>query len=146
MKLCSLIAVAFLLGACATITKGTSQTIAVNTPGVPAANCTLSSEGIQTVDLVTPATVTVEKSKHAINILCKKECYQDAVAIAASNTESMTAGNVLVGGVVGLGIDAASGAMNKYNEQNNVAMIPIPGCRPASSIPTHGRRQPQPPA
>jgi hypothetical protein len=42
----------------------------------------------------------------------------------------MTAGNIIAGGVVGLGIDAASGAMNKYNDQTDVAMIPIQGCRP----------------
>ncbi len=129
---------AFLAG-CATITKGTTQTVAVDTPGVPGASCTLSSEGISTMTLVTPATVTVDKSRHAINIRCKKECYQDGIAIAASNTETMTAGNVLVGGVVGLGVDAASGAMNKYNEQNVVAMVPVHGCRPTQTFERTGR-------
>lgn len=133
------IAATTFLAGCATITKGTTQTISVDTPGVPGAACTLSSEGISTVNLVTPATVTVDKSKHAINIRCKKECYQDGVAIASSNTESMTAGNILVGGVVGLGVDAVSGAMNKYNEQNIVALVPVPGCRPTQTFERTGR-------
>lgn len=129
------------LAGCATITKGTSQNIAVDTPGAPGASCTLSSQGIGSMTLVTPATVSVEKSQHAINVRCSKECYNEAATIIASNTETMTAGNVLVGGVIGLGVDAASGAMNKYNERNDVAMVPIAGCRPSTIVPpAHGRR------
>jgi hypothetical protein len=41
----------------------------------------------------------------------------------------MTAGNVLVGGVIGLGVDAVSGAMNKYNDINQFTMVPIAGCQ-----------------
>jgi hypothetical protein len=136
------VAATAVLAGCATITKGTTQNIAVDTPGAPGAQCTLSSEGISTVNVVTPGTVTVDKSKHAINIRCKKECYQDGAGVVSSNTEAMTAGNILVGGVVGLGVDAASGAMNKYNEQNQIVMVPVAGCRPAGEMPSHGRRQP----
>jgi hypothetical protein len=40
----------------------------------------------------------------------------------------MAAGNVLLGGVIGLGVDAASGAMNKYPDMFTVAMMPDPAC------------------
>jgi hypothetical protein len=40
----------------------------------------------------------------------------------------MTAGNVLFGGIIGLGVDAASGAMNKYDSGVEVMMTPVPGC------------------
>jgi len=40
----------------------------------------------------------------------------------------MTALNVVFGGVIGLGIDAASGAMNKYQPGVEVVMSPIPNC------------------
>jgi hypothetical protein len=36
------------------------------------------------------------------------------VGTLASSVEAMTAGNILVGGVIGLGVDPASGAINKY--------------------------------
>jgi hypothetical protein len=42
----------------------------------------------------------------------------------------MTAGNVLLGGVVGLGVDSASGAMNHYNANNQIAMSLDPACVP----------------
>ncbi len=51
-----------LLPSCATIVKGTTQTIAINSPGAAGARCQLRSGAIGTVDVVTPATVTLEKS------------------------------------------------------------------------------------
>jgi hypothetical protein len=127
--LCLLPAVLVASG-CATITKGTTQAITLDTPGAPGANCTLVSEAIGTKVVQTPATLTLDKAQSSISVTCRKECYQDGIGIIASNTESMTAGNLLVGGVIGLGVDAVSGAMNKYNANNQIAMVPIQGCKP----------------
>jgi len=68
------------------------------------------------------------KSKHDVAVGCVKQCYTTGVGVLASETEIMTAGNVLFGGVIGLGIDAASGAMNKYQPGVEIAMSPIPNC------------------
>ncbi|MEQ8824961.1 MAG: hypothetical protein RIC14_11370 [Filomicrobium sp.] len=125
----ALVSMAGVLAGCATIVKGTTQPVAIATPGVNGATCTLTSEGIGSKVVQTPASITLEKSQHSINVVCKKACYEDAVGVIPSHTESMTAGNVLVGGVVGLGVDAVSGAMNKYNDNNQFTMLPIPGCR-----------------
>ena len=126
----ALFAVIATLTGCATITKGTTQAITLDTPGAPGATCTLVSDGIGTKVVQTPATLTLDKSQSAISVTCKKQCFQDGVGIIASNTETMTAGNLLLGGVIGLGVDAASGAMNKYNANNQIAMVAVPGCRP----------------
>ena len=40
----------------------------------------------------------------------------------------MTAGNIVFGGLIGLGVDAASGAMNTYDPSVEVVMTPMPGC------------------
>ncbi len=117
------------LAGCATITKGTTQAVAINTPGAPGATCTLSSGGIGQKVVTTPATIVLDKSQDNISVLCKKPCFQDAAGIIASHTEAMAAGNVIVGGPIGLGVDAVSGAMNRYNGDNQFAMVPIPGCR-----------------
>ena len=92
--------------------------------------CTLTSPAIGTQALSSPATISLEKSQNSIVVVCKKECFQDGNTVIASNTEQMAAGNLLLGGVVGLGIDAASGAMNKYTENNQIAIVAIPGCKP----------------
>lgn len=117
-------------GGCASITKGTTQSVALDTPGVPGASCTLASEGIGSKVVQTPTSLVLDKSQHNIAVTCKKECYNDAVGIIPSHTEAMAAGNIIAGGVVGLAVDAASGAMNKYNDSNQIAMVPIPGCKP----------------
>jgi len=45
-----------------------------------------------------------------------------------TNLEAMTAGNIVAGGVIGFGVDAATGAMNKYTEHNQIAMYEDPRC------------------
>ena len=117
------------LSACSTIVRGTTQAVAVYTPGVEKAECELHSEGIGTKTVVTPATIVLDKSQHDVQVTCHKRCYTDGKGVIMSSTEEMTAGNILVGGVVGLAVDAGSGAMNKYDPQVRIAMTRIAGCR-----------------
>ena len=125
--------VGLVTGGCATIVKGTTQMVSVDTPGAPGAKCLLTSSSIGKVNVVTPATVNLQKGSENIAIRCNKECFNDGTGIIGSNTEAMAAGNLIAGGIIGLGIDAASGAMNKYNEQNQITMVPLPGCRPRTA-------------
>ncbi len=129
MRILGLVVVVLCATGCATIVKGTTQAVALDTPGAPGAACELSSPGVGTQNVTTPATIELEKSQHNISVTCRKPCYQDGVGVIASYTEGMTAGNVLVGGVIGLGVDAATGAMNKYADRTSITMIPIQGCR-----------------
>jgi hypothetical protein len=122
------VACALPLIACATITKGTTQLVAIDTPGAPGATCTIQTkDGPQLV--TTPGNVTLRKGSEALPVSCTKECYLPGSGMIASNTEAMTAGNVEFGGILGLGVDAATGAMNKYADQVTVAMIPDQSCR-----------------
>lgn len=121
------LAFALVLVGCATITKGTTQTIAIDTPGVPGATCTIQTQtGPRGV--TTPGNVTLDKASAALPITCTKECYAMGSSMIPSNTETMAAGNVLLGGPIGLGVDAMSGAMNKYPDFVTVAMTPDPAC------------------
>jgi hypothetical protein len=145
MRRVAILSVASLLAACATITKGTSQVVAVNTPGVPGATCTLISSAIGTQVVVTPATLPLAKGSDNISVRCTKDCYQDGAGVISSNMESMTAGNIILGGVVGLGVDAMTGAMNKYTPEIQVIMTPIPGCGapPPARAPVAAARPPR---
>lgn len=112
------------LSGCATITKGTSQTVTVNT-APPGAMCTLSRDS-NTIAVVnpTPGSIMVEKDKDAISVICKKEGYQDNAGTLASEFQGMTLGNIVFGGLIGVAIDAGSGAMNHYPPMVTVTMIP----------------------
>jgi hypothetical protein len=117
-----------IVGGCATITKDTTQNIAINTPGVAGATCTLTANGA-TKSIVTPAVLTVARSQQSMAVRRTKECYQDGAVVIASYAEGMTAGNILVGGAHGLGVDAASGAMNHYADDTQMVMTPVHGCK-----------------
>jgi len=118
-----------LIGGCATITKGTTQSISISAPGAAGASCILSSSAMAAKSIVTPAVLTVEKTQQNIAVHCTKECFQEGSAVITSFTEGMTAGNIIAGGVIGLGVDAATGAMNHYADDTVIVMTPIQGCR-----------------
>jgi hypothetical protein len=133
-------AVAPLLAGCATITKGTTQNVVVDTPGVTGAVCTVTSaQGPQSVS--TPGVFILAKSSAALPVRCSKPGYQDGGGVLGSTFEAMTAGNLIVGGVIGIGVDAMSGAMNKYPDQISVPMIPLPGYGAPPPAPAQPGRQ-----
>ena len=129
----SLAAVVVVVAGCATITKGTTQVVSLDTPGVKGAKCTLTSSAVGKVDVMTPANITLQKGSENVAVRCQKECFNDGVGVIGTATETMAAGNIIAGGIIGLGVDAASGAMNKYNEQNQIALTPIAGCKPRTT-------------
>jgi hypothetical protein len=129
MRWQALVLSSVLIGGCATITKGSMQSVSINTPHVVGAVCTLSSPSIGNRTITAPNTISIEKASYNIDVHCKKECYEDGVGVIATSVEVMTAGNILIGGVVGLGVDALSGAINKYEPEATIEMRPIKGCR-----------------
>jgi hypothetical protein len=142
LRYSALIACAIMLGACATIVKGTTQIVAIDTPGVPGAQCIVQTQsGPQMV--MTPGSINLSKSSNALPVQCTKECYLAGSSIIPSGTEAMAAGNILAGGVIGLGVDAASGAMHKYPDIVTVAMMPDPACRvPPPAPPSRQKGRP----
>ena len=112
------------LGACATIIEGSDQTVTVITEP-PGAVCTFT-RGNATVGVAnpTPASVHLEKSKDNISILCQKDGYFDGAAAFASELEAMTLGNIIFGGIIGVGVDAVSGAMHEYPESITIILAP----------------------
>jgi hypothetical protein len=129
------------LSGCATLTRGTTQAVAVNTPGVTDAQCTLVSSTIGTVAVNTPGVVTLPKGSDSIIIRCSKECYNDGSGVLSSNMEGMAMGNIVAGGPIGLGVDAATGAMNKYAPQADIIMTPDGSCAaPEKSSPRSKKR------
>jgi hypothetical protein len=140
LKIYVLLSLSVGLVGCATLTHGTTQTVAINTPGVNGATCTLISNSVGTQVVTTPGVVTLAKGSAAVSIRCTKECYNDGTGILSSNMDGMTAGNVVVGGVIGLGVDAATGAMNQYAPQADIVMTPDGSCAPPAAPPAKKRR------
>lgn len=103
-----------LLAGCASITSGTSEKVTVTTPPVQGANCQLrNKEGAWRVDK-TPGDVAVHRGHDPLMVDCKKPGYTETKKEVASYTNKASAGNILLGGVIGEGIDLASGAAYQY--------------------------------
>lgn len=119
---------AIMLSGCSTLTTGTTQAVSLATPGADGANCELTSPEIGTINVVSPAQVMLSKSQHSVKVVCRKECHAEGQGIINSSFEEMTAGNILIGGVVGVAVDASSGAMNKYDPRVEIPMAALPNC------------------
>ena len=110
--------------ACATVTQGTTATIAV-TSDPPGATCQIQREG-STIAVVnpTPGSVTIGRSTRDLATRCERAGSQPAVVATPAGFQAMTLGNVLIGGVIGVAVDAASGAMGTYPGNIHVVMAP----------------------
>lgn len=111
------------LSGCATIIEGSSQSIAVATPPTTGATCVLSNDlGSWTV--TSPGIADVDKSSDPIKAVCRKPGWQNSVASVPSKFEAWTVADVVTPPVLGIGLDVASGAINKYPNTIDVPMRP----------------------
>jgi hypothetical protein len=124
MKLTTIAAVAafgIAVSGCATIIDGTSQSVSVNTTPEEGAACTLTnSQG--SWYLTSPGSTTVHKTKTDLDVTCTKPGFKPGHLVAVSHFTGKTVGNVLAGGVIGIGIDAASGANYQYDSPLSVSL------------------------
>jgi len=122
-RLAAIIVLGFALSGCATIIKGTTQSISLTTPPANGAMCELkNSEG--TWYLTTPGSVVVHKTKNDLVVSCTKDGFQNATVTIPARFNGVTAGNILVGGLIGITVDAASGANYGSTEKTDIPMLP----------------------
>ncbi|HTO49123.1 MAG TPA: hypothetical protein VML91_15905 [Burkholderiales bacterium] len=72
----------------------------------------------------TPGSISIEKSHDAIDVSCTKNGFLDAVGSVGSKFQPMTFGNILFGGIIGVVVDAASGATAEYETQVTITLTP----------------------
>ena len=101
-----------LCSGCATITRGTNEAFVIETEP-PGAEATLSN-GLQ---CSTPCSLIVKRRGDFV-VTIKKEGYETVRATVTSSVDSGgatgMAGNVILGGIIGAGVDAGTGAMHSH--------------------------------
>jgi len=117
IRILGLLTLVFLSTGCASIMKGGDQVINVNTSGCEGSGaiiCTvMNSDGSSM--LTAPASVSVEKARGPLTIDCNSsDKSASGNVIVDSKYEAMSAGNLLFGGLIVIGVDAVNGAMWKY--------------------------------
>lgn len=112
------------LSGCATVMSGTSQGLTIETD--PAgATCSVARSGEQiAATSATPSQVMISKGWSALDIECKKNEHLTAKDSLSPTFQPWTLGNILIGGGIGLIIDAASGAMVQYPRSVMLFLVP----------------------
>ncbi|MBU1809071.1 MAG: PEGA domain-containing protein [Candidatus Omnitrophica bacterium] len=120
---CVLIALfSFSISGCATIITGTTQKVTITSSPEGAK---LDVDGQSTFS--TPATVTLERKRDHI-LVFSKEGYQQQTVTLLHVISGAVCGNILLGGLIGWGVDACTGAQYKLvPEIVNVQMQKVEG-------------------
>jgi hypothetical protein len=113
------------LSGCATLVNGSNQSVTVVTDP-PGASCILSRQG-ETIGAIaaTPGSVQISKSKNDVSVACEKAGFVTATVAKSPDFGGATFANILAGGVVGIVVDAASGANYTYPSEIHVPLAPI---------------------
>lgn len=119
------------LQGCASIVSGSTQVVSVDTPGCPGARCELSNDKGKYFVTSTPGTVTLGRSYNNLQVTCTREGASSDPVSVASTTKGMAFGNILIGGVIGAGVDMSTGAAYDYPQLITVPMQCGPGAAPA---------------
>jgi len=113
---------------CASIVDGSRQSVSVKTVSahgdIPGASCQLDSNK-GTWFIITPGSVTVQRSADALNAKCTKDGYLPGVTTIKSSTKATAFGNIIFGGLIGAGIDMSTGAAYDYPALITVPMEPV---------------------
>lgn len=139
----SVLCLAFTMTGCASIVSGVNQPIAVETrlngDPFPGAACKLTSnKGTWFVN--TPGSIVVHRGFQDLLVACTKDGVPPATASIASSTKAMAFGNILFGGVIGVGVDAGTGAAYDYptliSIEMGAATTPANAAAPTASPPS----------
>jgi hypothetical protein len=142
MRTVGIVALCAIVGGCASVTRGTTENISIaSTPS--GAQATISGLEVPTA-CITPCAI-VAKRNADIAVTFEKEGYQPQVVqltteIPATGAAGF-AGNILAGGLVGMGVDAVTGAATDHKP--NPVMVTLEPIAPPARAPTP--RKPRPP-
>ena len=119
---------AMLAGGCASLVDGQNQSVSVLTPDCPGAACRLHNDKGRWHVATTPASVVVNRSFADLVVNCSKDTAPPVMKAFPSSTKGMAYGNILLGGVIGAGVDVINGAAYDYPQELSVPL----DCRPVA--------------
>lgn len=110
----SVLSIAFSVTSCATIITGTSDKITF----------TSSPEGAKVIHkgvekCTTPCTAKIPRSLSKQTVTFEKEGFATQEIKLTKNFNAVSLVNILIGGAIGVGIDAATGSLTKYSPKEH---------------------------
>jgi len=107
-----LLGLVVLLSNCASIIHGTRQEVSINSVPTEGDLVVQKEGGLVVFQGKTPATCTLER-KYTYDVTINLAGYQEAKVHISKEFDAIYLGNIICGGVIGLIVDAANGAMYK---------------------------------
>ena len=120
-----LIVAASLSTGCATVIDGSTDVVSINANGCEfdksTVHCELeNNDGL--VHATAPGSAVISKSSSALAIRCESSEGSTGNTMVESSYSKKNLGNIILGGGVGIVVDAVSGAMWHYPQAVNVPM------------------------
>jgi PEGA domain len=127
---------------CASVTRGTTENISIATTP---AGATAEISGLEIPAACVTPCVIVAKRNADITVTINKEGYEPQIIPLSKEVPGTGAvgfaGNVLAGGLIGMGVDAATGAAQDHKPNPVIVTL-----QPLAPVPSAGRpRSPRPP-
>lgn len=144
MRILGCVVLCAALGGCASVTRGTTETISVaSTPS--GAEATIS--GLENPMTCTTPCSFVAKRNADLSVTVDKPGYQSQTVVLTKDIPAAGAagfaGNIVAGGLIGMGVDAATGAANDHKPNPVVVTLQPHNVAPA---PRSARPRRSPPA
>jgi hypothetical protein len=139
MRVLGVVALAAALGGCASVTRGTSENISISsTPS--GAEATITGLEVPTA-CITPCAI-IAKRNADITVTFAKNGYEPEVVQLTKEVPGTGAagfaGNIIAGGLIGMGVDAATGAAQDHKP--NPVMVTM---RPRAAHPSPSAVRPR---
>jgi hypothetical protein len=130
LKIAKICAIGLLLQGCASIVSGSTQSLSVeakSAEGAPVvgASCKMTNDK-GTWFTSTPGSIALHRSADDLTVTCSKDLFAPGTSVVKLETKGMAAGNILFGGLIGVGIDVATGAAFDYPTLITVPMTSTP--------------------
>lgn len=113
------LAVVLMLSGCATIKEGAKQTITIDTPDAPGADCAVNTaKGKPVATVITPGDVRLRSRKSALTVVCRRDGFQETSQTVKSTFNKRSRFQ----GPEGMLVDAVSGAMWRFPATISILM------------------------
>lgn len=109
LRVATTLAVLALTSGCATVIKGTTQSVPISSDP-PGAEILVDGQYVGT----TPSDVELKRKRDHLVVVQKKDFAPRSVPVV-KNVGGAVWGNIIAGGLIGWGVDAASGAQNNLS-------------------------------
>jgi len=145
MRLLGIVTLSVMLGGCASVTRGTTENISISsTPS--GAEAVVSGLEVPTT-CTTPCAIVAKRSAD-ITITFEKPGYESQTVQLTKEVPATGAagfaGNIIAGGIVGMGVDAVTGAA--LDHKPNPVIVTMQPSAPAVRTHPPAPKKPRPPA